>query len=668
MTRGSRVEGMILCLINPPGNFPELSFLSRFMKRILYTVIFLFSIDLYAQDSTRTVGLSEVTVTANLQSTEIRKAARNVTVITAQEIEKAPVRTLDGVLQYALNVDVRSRAPLGVQADVSIRGGNFDQTLILVDGIKMNDPQTGHHSLNLPFPLEIIERIEILQGGASRVFGPSAFSGVINIITRKNQPSQVQIGAAGGQYGLYQLQTAVGLSTEKQSTLVAAEKIHSDGYAYNTAFDRHNLYGRTALHLNKTTLAVQGGYMDNQFGASNFYHPKFYNQYEQVRQYFVIAQADRQVTKSWYSNLTGSWRRHYDMYDFDRYRYTKPASLNVHQTNVYDIEWRNRWTNAWGTTSFGAEWRREGIISNRLGDPLAKIRPVPGFFSNTYTLGKDRDNVNFYLEQFKRWDRLTLVAGTLFNINSQFGNEWYPGIDASYSLSETLNLYGSVNRAVRYPTFTEMYGNTSTVIADPNVRPEKAWSYEIGTKRFTTMDQTTVSVFYRQSSTAIDKIKRPDQAVPRIENITNLNTIGAELAYTLNMAQVMGREKHWFQRLTVNYAYIRADKKQDNFQSFYTLNYLRHKLSLGANLRLAKDLSLDVWYTLKKREGQYQWDAATAPEPYAAIHLVDTRISWNRPRFRLFADANNLLNQSYFEHGFVQQPGRWLTSGISLKL
>ncbi|MDQ1088276.1 TonB-dependent receptor [Siphonobacter sp. SORGH_AS_1065] len=185
------------------------------MKRIVYIVAFLLSAHLYAQDSTKTVGLSEVTVTANLQSTDIRKTARNVTVITAQEIEKAPVKTLDGVLQYALNVDVRSRAPLGVQADVSIRGGNFDQTLILVDGVKMNDPQTGHHSLNLPFPLEMIEKIEILQGGASRVFGPSAFSGVINIITKKNQPSQVQIGAAGGQYGLYQLNTAVGVNHRK---------------------------------------------------------------------------------------------------------------------------------------------------------------------------------------------------------------------------------------------------------------------------------------------------------------------------------------------------------------------------------------------------------------------------------------------------------------------
>lgn len=636
------------------------------MKRIFISVIFLLPVISQAQDSTRT--LSEVTVTASLQPTDIRKTGRNVTVITSKDIEKAPVKTLDGILQYALNVDVRSRAPLGVQADISIRGGNFDQTLILVDGVKMNDPQTGHHTLNLPFPLDLIERIEVLQGGASRVFGPSAFSGVINIITKKNQPTQVKVNAAGGQYGLYQLGAAASVATKNQSTLLAVEKIHSDGYAKNTAFDRHNLYGHTTLNLHRTTIDLQGGWMDNQFGASNFYHPKYYNQYEQVRQNYVVARVDQQFSAAFVSSLTGSWRRHYDMYDFDNYRETKPSAINFHQTNVWDIEWRNKWTSNLGVTSFGAEWRRESIISNRLGDSLSRKKEVPGFFGNFYTFGKDRDNVNWYLEQLKKWDRVTLAVGTLFNMNSQFGNEWYPGLDVSYSVSEKLAVYGSVNRSVRYPTFTEMYLNSSTVVADPNIKPEKAWSYELGAKRFTGAVQATVSVFYRQTSVAIDKIKRPEFTVPRMENIRDLNTLGAEVSYVLNVATLTGRDAHWLQRVSANYAYIWADKKQTNFQSFYTLNYLRHKASVGLTFRLAKSLSLDTWYTLKKREGDYQWDATTSPQPYATIHLVDARVSWSRPAYRLFLDCTNLLNQTYYEHGFVQQPGRWVSGGVGLTL
>jgi iron complex outermembrane receptor protein len=635
------------------------------MRRLL-TVLFLLSFrPAFAQDSTATT-LAEVTVTANFQQTDLRQTGRNVTVITARDIEQAPVKTLDGILQYALNVDVRTRGPLGVQADVSIRGGNFDQTLVLVDGVKFNDPQTGHHTLNLPLPVDLIEKIEVLQGGDSRVFGPSAFSGVINIITKKNLPSQARLGLVGGEHGLAQGQVALSHATRTTHTLVAAEKLRSDGYAPNTGFSRHNLYGRTTLTANQTTLSLQGGWMDNRFGAANFYHPKFYNQYEAVQAQFAVAQVSHTVADRLFSTLTASWRRHFDQYDFDKYRLTKPAAVNYHRTDVWDVEWRNRWLNPLGVTSFGAEWRREGIVSNRLGDSLARRREVPDVPGQFYSLGKDRDNVNFYAEHLARWGGLTVVAGTLVNVNSQFGTDWFPGLDAAYRLSDRLSVYGSLNRSLRYPTFTEMYLNSSTVVADPNLRPEKAWTYELGTKRFTAVAAATVAVFYRQTATAIDKIKRPDQAIPRMENLDNLGTVGVEASYTLRVARLLARDGHWLQRLTVNYAYLRADRKQEGFQSFYTLNYLRHKLSVGANLRLANRLSLDAWYTFKQREGSYQWDAATPPQPYAAIHLVDARLTYALPAGRVFLDGTNLLNQAYYEHGFVAQPGRWLSAGLQV--
>ncbi len=634
------------------------------MQRFLLFLLFFFTAKpASAQDSTAT-ALTEVTVTANFQPTDLRQTARNVTVITARDIEQAPVKTLDGILQYALNVDVRSRAPLGVQADVSIRGGNFDQTLILVDGVKFNDPQTGHHALNLPLPIDLIEKIEVLQGGDSRVFGPSAFSGVINILTKKALPSQLRLGLTGGQHGLFQGNLALSHRAQNVSALLAAEKIRSDGFARNTAFDRHNLYGRLAFDVSKTALSVQAGFLDNRFGAANFYSPKFYEQYEAVKSQFVIAQASRTLGEKLFSTLTGTWRRHHDLYDFDNYRTLKPASVNYHRTDVVNLEWRNRYVSAWGVTSFGAEWRRESIVSNRLGDALAVPKEVPGAFGQFYTKGKDRDNVNFYGEQLKRWGNLTLVGGTLVNVNSQFGTDWFPGLDASYALGERSTVYGSLNRSLRYPTFTELYLNSATLVADPNLRPEKAWTYELGTKRFSSTETATFAVFHRQTSTAIDKTKRPDQPIPRTENIQNLGLIGVEVSYALKLARRLSKENYWVQRLTINYAYLRADRQAEGFQSFYTLNYLRHKLSFGANFRLARNLSLDAWYTVKQREGEYQWDATTPPQRYAAVQLVDTRLTWSRPQGRFFLDVTNLLGQRYYEHGFVEQPGRWGAAGV----
>jgi vitamin B12 transporter len=638
------------------------------IKLIINTILFYFFTNtLFAQDTT-TINLSEVTVTANFQATELRKTARNVMVISEQDIKNAPVKSLDGILQYALNVDVRSRVP-GVQADISIRGGNFDQTLILLDGVKMNDPQTGHHSLNLPVPIEMIERIEVLQGGASRVFGPSAFSGVINIITKKNQNSQLQAGLLGGAYGLYRLNAGISSVTAKQSSFITAENTHSDGYALNTAFNRRSLFAKSIIYVGKSTLSLEGGLFDNRFGASNFYHPKFYNQYEEVKSQMAVAQWQHNVSNNFLSNLTASWRRHYDMYDFDNYRNSnKIASINFHRTDVYDLSWIGKWINTLGITTLGAEWRSENIMSNRLGDKLALPVEIPDYIGNYYTFGKTRENGSFYIEHLKKWQTLSLTIGSLYNVNSQFGAAWFPGLDVSWAASQSQSIYASANRSLRFPTFTEMYLNGSTVKGDPNIKPENAWTYEIGTKRFTAFSQMTVAVFAKNSITAIDKVKRPDQAVPTMENINNLHTFGFEASYALRIAQIYRKDNFWLQRLSFNYAYIWADKKEEGFQSFYTLNYLRHKLSTGVAIRLAKNLNMDIYYTFKQRDGQYQWDATTLPQNYTAIHLVDTRLAWQQKNLRLFLDCTNVLNQNYYDYGFVQQPGRWLTGGISYVL
>ena len=142
-------------------------------------------------------------VTAGRTPVEAQQAARIVTVITKSEIERAPAQNLNDLLRYVAGVDIRQRGPFGAQADISIRGGTFDQTLILLNGVNITDPQTGHHNLNLPIDIESIERIEILQGPAAKSFGPNAFNGAINIITGNSKPNHIRSSGMFGQYGLY---------------------------------------------------------------------------------------------------------------------------------------------------------------------------------------------------------------------------------------------------------------------------------------------------------------------------------------------------------------------------------------------------------------------------------------------------------------------------------
>ena len=128
-------------------------------------------------------NIEEVTITSNRSM--YNEEFKIIHTIDAQEIKSSANQTIADILEFAINIDNRERGGQGVQSDISIRGGTFEQTLILLNGIKLNDPQTGHHNLNIPISPEIIERIEVSTGGASRIYGNYAYCGIINIITKK---------------------------------------------------------------------------------------------------------------------------------------------------------------------------------------------------------------------------------------------------------------------------------------------------------------------------------------------------------------------------------------------------------------------------------------------------------------------------------------------------
>lgn len=612
-----------------------------------------------------TIQLQSVTVTAGIIRNEIKNTARNITVIDRATIEASPVKTLDGVLQYAMNVDVRSRSAFGVQADISIRGGHYDQTLILVDGVKVNDPQTGHHSLNIPIPFSMIEKIEVLQGGASRVFGPSAFSGVINIITRQPSVSELELGLSAGEYGTWNTQLSGAWVKKDFSLSGGAELSGSDGFIAATGYRKNTASLRAEKQYGKGSIQVGYGLTNNDFGASNFYHPKFYNQYEEVGSRLLNTAWKHAFSPRFSGTLLANYRIHNDMFDFDNYRNTdRPGFLNLHQTRVLDVEWKFRLRNAWGSSAFGAEYRNEGVRSNRLGEELQQQESIKGWPGLYYTRGKSRDNYSLFAEHSTTWNRFILNVGTLGNINSQFGFSLFPGLDLAYTTAQHSRLYYSVNRSLRFPTFTELYLNNTTVAGDPHLRPEKAWTHEIGFKTQKNRYSGNYSVFYTATEDAIDKIKRPTREVPLMENIDNINRYGFETAHTLGLPA----NKLRLTQVSVNFAWLTTDRKEEGFQSFYTLNYLKQKLSAGLFFEPVRNLSLSGWYTFKNRAGQYSWDNATPPVNYGSFSLVDIRAAYRWKTLTFTLDMNNLLNEKYFEHGFVQQPPRWISGGVRYRI
>ena len=230
------------------------------------------------------IELNEVPVKASLGKETYASATKQITIITAKEIQELPVVNINELLEYVAGVDMRQRGPLDVQGDMGIRGGTFDQTLVLVNGVRMNNPQTGHHNMNLPVPLSMIERIEVVHGGATNAHGFGAMTGVLIVILKTPQKKiNAGYGLTTGQNNLINSSFYIGKKVGKWGVQFGQQGQQSAGYISNTDFSSQKFI----LTLERGCTDIGDGrlslmYAENQkaFGAQNYYTSAFPDQFE----------------------------------------------------------------------------------------------------------------------------------------------------------------------------------------------------------------------------------------------------------------------------------------------------------------------------------------------------------------------------------------------------
>lgn len=223
-------------------------------------------------------------------------AARLVDVVTRAEIAASTAHSIAEILDMALGVDVRRRGPHGVQADVGMRGSSFNQVLILIDGVPMNDPQTEHHTLKIPIDLDQVERIEVVHGPGSRVLGPNALCGAINIVTQSGTGPRATMRGTTGAYGFVDASATRVQSTGRFEHHVSVGHTASDGTRHNTDFDTTSVHVKSVFNGQVWNTTIQCGHLDKAFGANGFYSPTFPDQYEETRTTFLTARRRRWIT------------------------------------------------------------------------------------------------------------------------------------------------------------------------------------------------------------------------------------------------------------------------------------------------------------------------------------------------------------------------------------
>ncbi|MBC8124484.1 MAG: TonB-dependent receptor, partial [Candidatus Kapabacteria bacterium] len=273
--------------------------------------IFTFSVALcfgHNTDSTRTDTISirrPIVVTAARIPLELTSVARTVDVLQSTDLLRLPARSIQDALVFVPGVDLRSRGPYGAQSDVSIRGGSYEQTTVLLNGMRLTDPQTGHHQLNLPLAPLDIDRIEIVKGGASRLFGPGAMDGVVNIVTRTASTSSVIGSVVGGDFGFVEGRFSASLVSNNVHNMISAQRVQHNGYRQSTDLSMTSALITGGITEGATTVSWLGGWVDKSFGAGLFYSPRFPDAWERTITGLAGARVSAPISESWTTEITG---------------------------------------------------------------------------------------------------------------------------------------------------------------------------------------------------------------------------------------------------------------------------------------------------------------------------------------------------------------------------
>jgi vitamin B12 transporter len=599
------------------------------MRSRLIFVLLLPIISLCSQQS-QLYTMEPLIITAGKIPTTLLGANRNILVIESDEIIKSPASGVADLLKYISGININERGPEGVQSDVSVRGGTFEQTLILVDGVKVNDSQTAHHDLNLPVQLEDIDRIEILKGPAARLYGAGAYAGVINIITRKEEPKKLKLKALIGNYqlldGNFSLSQPLGLFYN----ILSVSGKRSDGYRHNTDFDIWNVFFNSVGNYGKLKGNISIGYNDKDFGASSFYSDIYPNQRENTETVFLRGSVD--LGKN---GIIFHVRRHRDDYILD---YENPDFYrNYHTTYSYGSVLQSSLSTGAGFTAGGLEVSGDKIKSTNLGD---------------YSRIKTRF---FFEHSLPDIHKVGVVLGSSLLYYSDWDWQFSPGINIGYSFSKRTYLYASIERALRIPSYTELYLISPVNIGNRDLTPESALAFETGIRVARGSILTNINTFIRKQKNTIDWVRIDENEPWRATNTGEVTVKGLDVNITFKSIARMYK-KIPIPVINFGYTFLNLNRDESSLQSKYLLGYPEHKFTLSADYDLTSNLK-QVW--------KARYEILPDFEKYL---IFDTSVSFEIKNSELFVDVTNLLNTEYTQAGWITMPGRWAKAGVRVKI
>lgn len=587
----------------------------------LIAFILVFALQLNAQDVPQQ-KLDSVTITSTRIDLPFKENSRTINIITATDIKNSAAVNVADLLQQVAGVDIRRRGTGGSQADLYIRGGGFDQTLLLIDGIKMDDAQTGHHTMNAALPIEVIERIEIIKGPAARVFGQNAFTGAINIVTKKHLNNSLSANIETGSFGQLNGNVTAGTELENSSHIIHIGKVTSNGYRNNSDYDNSNYFIKSVFNKKQQPIEMITTFSERKFGAENFYttNPDW-NEYEETQNSLIAFTTTFRKNKLKIQPRV-YWKRNQDMFLLKRF---EPNFFrNFHISDKIGAETNASYTSELGITGFGIDVSKIYLRSNNLGN-------------------RNRFMTNLFLEhRFSFLDNtLDITPGVAVTYFSDFKFHAFPGLDIGYDITNNLKAYGNIGYTYRIPTYTDLYYSDPRTNGNSDLEPEEAFAQEIGIKYTSPKLRASLAIFNRDAKNLIDYI-RPNttETVFTATNITEVNTQGFEFDAAYNF-----KLSGYTQTLAFGYANLDDNILEQNEElSRYSLNTLKHQYTTRLSTQLFKNMRQNIVYKYAER---------TTGQTY---NVWDASLVYRLKQMEFTVTASNIFDADYIESGFTPMP------------
>jgi iron complex outermembrane receptor protein len=640
----------------------------------------------------RTLHLDAVQVSARQSQNRFGQAADNAqlsqTRFLVDQKGFAPVASAEAVLRLVPAVDIRERGGRSTQADIAIRGGSFDQTMVMLNGIDFSDARTGHQSHALPVDLDLVSDIAVLEGAAR----PGALAGAVDFRTAPLYSRYLRARLEGGAWGYgyanlsgawsgnvgSRASRAGGGRPDRLTVLGAVSYRRSDGYRYNTDFWNLNAYSRVIYKSRRAgEFDIQGGFQRREWGSNGFYSLKYPDQFEST----LTGLTSLRWTKSWRAltlEAKASFRQNNDQFAMVRTQLDKAnyhTTYNTSSSLAASYDWRLA-----GVTTAGVSWTHNTVLSTGMGEPLDNPRhEIPGQGGRKYPKRAARDVTTGWIGHGKWWRGGWLQGQATVN-HTPYGTAGAFFAEAGVQPGRVMAFKASALRSTRLPTFTELYyKGAGDYHPNSDLKPETAMTWRL-TAVAVSLDKRwsgEASLWHRRTRNVIDWEQRPDTD-PALNGhwwatqLNRLGTTGAEISarYNSDAGGGSGGGSGVFRLRTamLSYGWLHSDMTvATNYISKYALDYMRHKVSASVGVGIARDFTLTLIGSFYDREGAFI-AADGARKGYEPYLLLDGRLSWQRGGLQLYADATNLTGTRYFDFGGLPMPSTWLSAGVTITL